>query len=112
MITTAGLLPSKFVIHTVGPVWSGGNKKEEKLLQSAYISCLKIALANKIQTIAFPNISTGIYHFPGQIAAKIAIDSVTNFSLTANDIKKVIFVCFDSNNYSIYENLLKNKKMA
>jgi O-acetyl-ADP-ribose deacetylase (regulator of RNase III) len=111
VITTAGLLPSKFVIHTVGPVWCGGNNKEENLLQSAYISCLKMALANKIQTIAFPSISTGIYHFPRQIAAKIAIESVISFSLTTNDIKKVIFVCFDSNNYNIYYNLLKDKTL-
>jgi O-acetyl-ADP-ribose deacetylase len=109
VITTAGLLPSKYIIHTVGPVWNGGNNNEEKLLYSAYTSSLKIALDNKIQSIAFPNISTGIYHFPKQIAAKIAIDSVISFSLTTNDIKKVVFVCFDSNNYSIYKNLLKDK---
>lgn len=109
VITTAGKLSAKFVIHTVGPAWNGGNNNEEKLLYSAYTNSLKIAVNNQIQTIAFPNISTGIYRFPKKIAAKVAIDSVTNFSLTSNDIKKVIFVCFDSENYNIYKSLLKDK---
>ena len=109
VITTAGQLPAKFIIHTVGPVWNGGNNNEEKLLYSAYTNSLKIALNNQIQTIAFPNISTGIYRFPKQIAAKVAVNSVISFSLTTNDIKKVVFVCFDNENYNIYKSLLKDK---
>jgi O-acetyl-ADP-ribose deacetylase len=107
VITTAGNLPAKFVIHTVGPVWNGGNSNEEKLLYSAYISSLRIAEDNQIQTIAFPNISTGIYHFPKNKAAQIAIASIKDFSKNTNIIKKVIFVCFDKENYSIYNTLLK-----
>jgi O-acetyl-ADP-ribose deacetylase (regulator of RNase III) len=107
VITTAGKLPSKFVIHAVGPVWNDGNGNEDKLLSSAYLSSLKLAVENKIQTIAFPNISTGIYHFPKNRAAEISITTVTDFLATTDAIKKVIFVCFDAESYSIYKDLLK-----
>jgi O-acetyl-ADP-ribose deacetylase (regulator of RNase III) len=107
VITTAGKLPAKFVIHAVGPVWNNGKNNEEKLLSSAYANSLKLALDNQIQTIAFPNISTGIYHFPKDKAAKIAIKTVTDFLVTTNAIKQVIFVCFDIENYNIYNELLK-----
>src|SRR5687768_12573393 len=74
VITNAGNLPAKYVIHTVGPVWNGGQSNEETLLFSAYTNSLKLAVENKITTIAFPNISTGIYGFPKNKAAKIAVD--------------------------------------
>ena len=106
VITTAGKLPAKFVIHTVGPVWNNGSSNEEKLLSSAYSNSLILALENKIQTIAFPNISTGIYHFPKNKAALIAIKTVEDFLTTTDTIQKVIFVCFDIENYNIYSNLL------
>lgn len=106
VITTGGNLSAKYVIHTVGPVWNGGRSGEGRLLAQAYINSLKLAVENRINTISFPNISTGIYHFPKQSAAEIAIASVTEF-LKANDtIGEIIFVCFDDDNYSIYQNLL------
>ena len=107
VITTAGKLPAKFVIHTVGPVWNNGKSNEEHLLSSAYTNSLKLALENNVQSIAFPNISTGIYHFPKNKAAQIAIKSVTDFLGTTNVITKVIFVCFDDENYKIYKELLE-----
>src|SRR5450756_1463544 len=79
VITTAGKLPARYVIHTVGPVWIGGNKEEASLLKNCYTNSLNLAIENKIKTIAFPNISTGIYHFPKDKAAGIAIDAVRNF---------------------------------
>lgn len=107
VITTAGNLPAKFVIHTVGPVWNNGKSNEESLLSSAYTNSLKLALDNQIQSIAFPNISTGIYKFPKNIAAQIAIKTVADFLKTTNKIEKVIFVCFDTESYNIYNELLK-----
>lgn len=107
VITTGGNLPAKFIIHTVGPVWNNGKSNEEDLLTSAYINSLKLALDNPIQTIAFPNISTGIYHFPKIKAAQIAIKAVTDFLKTTDKITKVTFVCFDTENYNIYNTILK-----
>ncbi len=107
--TSGGNLPSKFVIHTVGPVWSGGNKNEEELLNDCYTNSLKLAEELKVETIAFPNISTGIYSFPKDKAAIIAIKAVRNFYKEQISIKKVIFVCFDEENFKIYEELLGEK---
>jgi len=107
VITTAGKLPAKFVIHTVGPFWNNGTNNEEKLLASAYLNSLKLALNNQVQSISFPNISTGIYKFPKEKAAIIAIKNVSDFLTTTDSLKKVIFVCFDEENYKIYSELLK-----
>ena len=109
VVTTAGNLPAKYVIHTVGPVWSNGTNNEESLLSQAYTNSLKLAVENQIETIAFPNISTGIYHFPKGKAVRIAIKAVTDFLATTNKITKVIFVCYDIENYRIYENLINQK---
>lgn len=106
VITTAGKLPAKFVIHTVGPVWSGGNNNEEDLLKQCYVNSLELAIQNNIKTIAFPNISTGIYHFPKDKAAKIALETVLNFHLIEK-FEKVIFVCFDEENFTLYNDLIK-----
>ncbi|SEJ25177.1 O-acetyl-ADP-ribose deacetylase (regulator of RNase III), contains Macro domain [Dyadobacter sp. SG02] len=106
VISTAGDLPAKFVIHTVGPVWNGGSSNEHALLASAYRNSLKLAIANEIRTISFPNISTGIYKFPKEAAAKIAIETVSDFLATADTIGEVIFVCFDTENYDIYKSYL------
>lgn len=107
VITTAGNLQAKHVIHTVGPVWNGGSNNEEHLLASAYRSSLKLAVTNGAETIAFPNISTGIYRFPRELAAPIAIDTVSDFLKTETSIKKVIFACFDDENYRLYKSLLR-----
>jgi len=101
VITTAGNLPAKFVIHTVGPVWNG-NKKEELLLENCYTNSLKLAVENNVKTIAFPNISTGIYHFPKDKAAEIAWKTVNDF-LQKDFFEKIIFVCFDDENYQLYK---------
>jgi len=106
VITTAGKLPAKFVIHTVGPVWNNGCMNEVKLLSLAYENSLNLAVQNKIETIAFPNISTGIYKFPKIEAADIAIKTVKSFKCNLNTIKKIIFVCFDDENFKIYSDRL------
>jgi O-acetyl-ADP-ribose deacetylase (regulator of RNase III) len=105
-ITSGYNLPAKFVIHTVGPVWDGGTNNEEELLASCYINCLWIAENTKLKTIAFPNISTGVYRFPKDLAAQIAVRQVKDFIKKSVEIEKVFFVCFDEENYSIYKELL------
>jgi O-acetyl-ADP-ribose deacetylase (regulator of RNase III)/ADP-ribosylglycohydrolase len=107
VLTTAGDLPSKYVIHTVGPVWNGGKSLEVELLQNCYLSVLELAIANNIKTIAFPNISTGIYKFPKDEAAEIAINAVNNFELK-NQFEKIVFVCFDEENFKIYNDIIEN----
>ena len=110
VITTAGKLPANHVIHTVGPVWQDGEKGEPELLANAYYNSLLLAIQNQINTIAFPNISTGIYRFPKSKAAEIAISAVTSF-LQQNPSLTVTFVCFDEENFKIYEALLAGKVM-
>jgi len=102
-ITKGYLLPAKFVIHTVGPVWRGGRNNEESLLVSCYSTSLKLALENNCRTIAFPNIGTGVYGFPKSKAAQIAVQEVYDF-LNKNILpEKVIFCCFDDENYQLYQ---------
>ena len=98
VITTAGNLPSTYVIHTVGPVWYGGNQNEEAKLADCYRNALSLAVQNKCKTIAFPNISTGVYRFPKAKAAHIAMRTVADFLNSDTTIEKVIFVCFDTEN--------------
>ena len=106
VITTGGRLPAKYVIHTVGPVWNDGRHGEEELLASAYRNSLQLAVEHKIETIAFPNISTGIYHFPKDKAANIAVSTVSKFLDQHDELKQVIFVCFDRENYELYGEIL------
>lgn len=106
-ITKGYNLPAKFVIHTVGPVWYGGIQNEEELLKSCYRNCLQIANEYSITTIAFPNISTGVYRFPKEKAAKIAINEVQTFLEGNQLIEEVYFVCFDDENYHYYSEILK-----
>lgn len=105
VITTAGNLLSKYVIHTVGPVWNGDKEEKSKLLADCYQNSLTLAVENGIKTIAFPNISTGIYHFPKDKAAEIAVKAVKEFD-RISEIEKVLFVCFDDENYQIYKSIL------
>lgn len=107
VITTAGRLPARFVIHTVGPVWNGGNHRERDLLASAYRNSLALAVEHQVKTIAFPGISTGVYRFPKQEAAQIAIRTASDFLATNDGIEKVIFVCFDAESEAIYRKLLE-----
>ncbi|GAA4107524.1 O-acetyl-ADP-ribose deacetylase [Aquimarina addita] len=106
VITTAGKLPAIYVIHTVGPVWNKGGKEKESLLKKCYINSLKLAIENNIKTIAFPNISTGIYKFPKELAAKIAIETVRNFE-EPSQIDEVTFVCFDEENFELYKKIVE-----
>ena len=107
VITTGGNLKAKHVIHTVGPVWNGGSNNEEQLLGNAYRNSLQLAVEHNISTIAFPNISTGIYGFPKRRAAEIAIDTVQQFLQVNESIREVIFCCFDEENTNLYQQLLK-----
>lgn len=109
-ITKGYNLPAKYVIHTVGPVWRGGNYNEDNLLANCYYNSLKIAVEHKIRTIAFPAISTGVYSFPIERATKIAINTVKNFLLNDMTIEKVIFVCFSKNDYEVYKTLLRKEE--
>jgi O-acetyl-ADP-ribose deacetylase (regulator of RNase III) len=105
VITTAGNLPAKFVIHTVGPVWNGGKKNEANLLAACYENSLKLATKHNLTTIAFPNISTGIYGYPKNDAAEIALNTVMIYLKQDTFISKVYFVCFDEENYQLYQTL-------
>jgi len=105
-ITKGYNLPAKHVIHTVGPVWNGGKYNEKELLTGCYKNSLQLAIENNCRTIAFPNISTGVYRFPKDIAAQIAISTVKSFIEKNTIIEKVIFVCFDKENFEIYNKLL------
>lgn len=107
-ITRSYLLPAKYIIHTVGPVWHGGMDNEPQLLANCYKNSLQIALDKKLTTIAFPNISTGVYRFPKDMAADIAIRTANNFLNQNKKIKNVYFVCFDEDNYNIYKEKLIN----
>ncbi len=106
VITTGGELKARHVIHTVGPVWKDGKSNEELLLTSCYRRALEVAITNGVFTIAFPNISTGVYQFPKHLASEIAIDTVNAFLSSDCAIEKVYFVCFDDENYSYYHRKL------
>ena len=104
VITTGGNLPAKYVIHTVGPIWNGGNKGEPDLLKKAYFNSLKIGSQNKIKTIAFPSISTGVYGYPIEEASKIAFNTVKEFIEKEDHLyQEIRFIVFSENDYLIYE---------
>jgi O-acetyl-ADP-ribose deacetylase (regulator of RNase III) len=103
VITGAGRLLCRKVIHTVGPRWQGGDQGEPELLASCYRKSLRLAAAAGLKTIAFPNISTGVYGYPKEAAAETAYKAVTDTLAELPGIKKVIFVCFDQENYALYE---------
>jgi len=104
VITAAGNLPAKKVIHTVGPVWNDGKSDEAGKLKSCYLNSLKLAEENDLVSIAFPNISTGVYRFPKRLASEIAVEAVNSYS--SEVVQKVIFVCFDDENYQLYSRLI------
>ena len=106
VITTAGKLPAQYVIHTVGPVWNGGHLGEKDKLTECYKNALSLAIKHNCSTIAFPNISTGIYRFPKAEAADIAINTVRQFLEKDTSISKVLFVCFDEENFNLYKTQL------
>jgi O-acetyl-ADP-ribose deacetylase (regulator of RNase III) len=106
-ITKGYNLPAKYVIHTVGPVWQGGNNNEGNLLANCYKNSLKIAVENKIKTVAFPAISTGAYGYPFEKAAQIAIKIVKSFLEVDNSINKVTFVAFSEMDFRILTRIVK-----
>ena len=103
-VTKGYKLPAKYVIHTVGPVWEGGEKGEDELLASCYKNSLRIAEEMGLKTIAFPSISTGAYRYPINRAARIAVNEISNFLETSKNISKVFIVCFDSKTFDSYVN--------
>ena len=107
VITTGGNLKARFVIHTVGPVWHGGNKGEPELLASAYQESLKVAAENNLSSISFPSISTGAYGYPLAEAARVAIRTVASFlKERVTSIKEVVFVLFDSTTFENYSSVI------
>ncbi|WP_312948977.1 O-acetyl-ADP-ribose deacetylase [Superficieibacter sp.] len=106
VITLAGDLPAKAVIHTVGPVWRGGEHNEARLLADAYRNSLQLARDNDFHSIAFPAISTGIYGFPKAAAAEIAFNAVSDYITRRPQPEQIYLVCYDEENAGLYERLL------
>ena len=108
-ITKGFKLPARYVIHTVGPVWDGGGRNEPELLKNCYHNTLQLANETRLKTIAFPNISTGVYGFPKTMAAEVAIGAVRSFMNQPGSVDEIIFVVFDGENETLYNNLLANQ---
>jgi O-acetyl-ADP-ribose deacetylase (regulator of RNase III) len=106
VMTTGGKLDARFVIHTVGPIWKGGEFGEEEKLSEAYKSSLKLAQSKGLRSISFPSISTGAYGFPVDIASELAIKTVANYLKKHDGFNEVRFVVFSEYDYSVYRNTL------
>ena len=106
-ITGGYRLPAKYVIHTPGPVWHGGGYGEEALLRSCYRSCLELASQNGCETVDFPSISTGVYHFPLEKAAGIAVGAIAEYLKDHPEIERVRMVCFDARTKAFYDRALE-----
>ncbi|MBQ3334117.1 MAG: O-acetyl-ADP-ribose deacetylase [Eubacteriaceae bacterium] len=110
-ITGAYNLPCRYVIHTPGPIWNGGGHDEDRLLASCYLNCLDVAMNHGVKAIAFPSISTGVYHFPLERAAGIAVKTVESFlSAHPDAFDRVVFVLFDRTTYAAYEGAVRGLK--
>jgi O-acetyl-ADP-ribose deacetylase (regulator of RNase III) len=110
VITSGGNLKAKYVIHAVGPVWHGGQDREDELLAGAYHNSLRLATEYNVRSIAFPNISTGVYGFPKERAAGLVVREVSRFvSGQTTAIERIIFCCFDDENFALYNDLLRTK---
>jgi O-acetyl-ADP-ribose deacetylase (regulator of RNase III) len=108
-LTRAYRLPARFVIHTVGPVWHGGGHGEPELLASCYRESVKLAVANSVATLAFPSISTGVYGYPVERAAEIAVASVhAALSEDVGSLEEIVFCCFSAHDLHVYERLLSS----
>lgn len=107
-ITAGYRLPARHVIHTPGPVWHGGGHGEDALLASCYASCLALASENGCKTVDFPSISTGVYHFPLERAAKIAVDTIMAYLAEHNELERVRMVCFDERTKAAYDAALSS----
>ena len=105
-ITKGYKLPARFVIHTVGPVWRGGENSEPELLASCYRNSMAIAVKNRIESIAFPSISTGVYGYPIALAARVAVTTIRNAIGQPSKIEEVLFCCFSQKDLEVYESFL------
>ena len=105
-MTNAYRLPARFVIHTVGPVWRGGDSREPEVLASCYRRSLEIAVANGLSRLAFPSISTGVYGYPIELAARVAISTVRRALAERSSVREVIFCCFSAGDLEVYDSLL------
>jgi O-acetyl-ADP-ribose deacetylase (regulator of RNase III) len=105
-VTKGHLLPAKYIIHTVGPVWRGGSAHEPELLASCYRRSIQLAATKSVQTLAFPSISTGVYGYPVDLAAKVAVATVRTSLLEFGVLEEVIFCCFSINDLVVYEGIL------
>jgi O-acetyl-ADP-ribose deacetylase (regulator of RNase III) len=105
-LTKGYKLPARFVIHTVGPVWRGGENGEPELLASCYRNSMAIAVKNRIESIAFPSISTGVYGYPITLAAGVAVKTIRNAIGQPSKIEEVLFCCFSQKDLEVYESLL------
>ena len=106
VITTAGRLPAKWVIHTVGPVWNGGKNNPAIKLAACYYNSLQLAVAHHAKTIAFPNISTGVYGYPKDQAAAVAVESISKFLSSDTTLTEVRIICFDADSQKFYQQFL------
>ncbi|WP_122820298.1 O-acetyl-ADP-ribose deacetylase [Varibaculum vaginae] len=109
-ITGAYNLPAKYVIHTPGPVWHGGDSQEAYLLAKCWRNCLHLAAENNCQSIAFPSISTGVYRFPIKVAAQIALGEIKDFASSPSSINSVTICCFSPKDQQIYQQALQTFK--
>ncbi|WP_394330759.1 macro domain-containing protein [Cesiribacter andamanensis] len=114
VLTTAGQLPARFVIHTAGPIWKGGSKREGKVLADCYQNSLLLAHEHCLSSVAFPNISTGVYGYPKEEAAEIAIGMVRYCLQEAQctNVKEVRFVCFDDENFQLYRQRMRGEAIS
>jgi O-acetyl-ADP-ribose deacetylase (regulator of RNase III) len=106
-ITKGYRLPARHIIHTVGPVWRGGTSGEAELLASCYRRCLELAAENELLTLAFPSISTGVYGYPIDLAARVAVSTVLSSARELTAIREVIFCCFSADDLSVFEGVLQ-----
>lgn len=111
-ITRGYDLAAKYVIHTPGPIWRGGGANEDALLRSCYLSCLKLASENGCKSLSFPSISTGVYHFPLNRAAEIAVGTILGYLETHSEIEEVRMVCFDAHTEEAYADALARAQKA
>lgn len=102
-ITPGFRLPARYVIHTPGPVWHGGNHGESSLLHNSYFNSLQLAEQNQCETVAFPSISTGVYSYPLDAAAQVALTTIKEFLQTSKSVQTVFMVCFDSQTLAAYQ---------
>jgi len=107
VITSGGKLKAQYVIHTVGPIWRGGNRDEPKLLSDAYWNSLELAVSKGLKTIAFPSISTGAYGYPIEKASRIALKTVKSFLEERNSLEGVRFVLFSNSDFKTYRDAVK-----